>query len=493
MKFQSIHAAAALLLASAAPAQIVFDFETAGQFAANSAVSGDIAFFTETTAQALTGSYSLAFNPSAKKPFQSFTYDDPTDMESGTITVWFYDTLGPAAPLYQWGMSILLENANDPSDFGAVEVVRTPGLGRYCGSEGSVDRLINPDRFDSNNFPIRTVGWQRVDFDVTPTITTVRVNGVASTEIAAPGSNAGPLRLRIMADSATAGGFSNWTAATSGYPALPGAVYIDDIRFERTAPTAAAFDFGFETSDSIDTPAVFMGPPANNNPDKRGFFHTFEVTTAQARTGTRSAAFADNVPAFLNVEIDLSSATPGTITIPFYDSFGANTAFDKIGAAIMIEHGANPANFMALEIWNAPYAGGEPTPTYYLTARPIPFGTGFYSRYFGPRSVGWQTLTIDLQPTYTRFTVNGIGANRADGNAIYDGPGLNTNPKLRIMADSPSLGGFMSWKNNTGWTDPGSPELNALYLDVATPYVFFDNISLPLPPISNVNHWEMFE
>ncbi len=491
-----------------ATAVVDFDFETDDQFDGNSEISGDLGFWVESTDYNSTasGARSLRFDGSVKEDFRSFTYDVPISLDEGSISVWFYDTVGAGTgSSFEWRMSIILEDADNPADHGAVEIADLPyGSLSYYGSEGSVDRLVAPDTFESGTFGVRSVGWHEVVFDVTPTVTTISVNGNTGVQVAAPGSDVGPLRLRFMADSASAGGFGNWTAAASGFPAEPELVYIDDVTFTATAPTAATDILDFEDSDvsglgngsgdpEYDTVAVFMGPPAYNETNMQGFINSFDKSTAQSHSGTNSAAFVNGDPTFKSIVIDLSMASPGTITIPFYDALGQNEDFDKIGAAFIIEDGSDPSNFIAAEIWNAPYPFSETDKNYYFSARPIPFGSGFYSQYFGDRSIGWQTLEIELTNTYSRMTINAVGADAANSNTVYDGPGLNTSPKLRIMADSPTMGGFNNWQDNTGWTDSSTPELDALYFDKGASYLYLDDVSVPLPAASGIEDWAIFE
>lgn len=499
----------ALSAATAVPAQVTFDFESDDQLEAFSAASGDLTDWSETTSQSLTGARSLRFDNAEPDPFRSFTYDLPIDMDAGTISVWFYDTVGQGSGTFQWGGSVILEDASNPADFVAVEIndlpyAGPPGLLPYHASEGVVDRGVQGDRYDSDSMAPRTVGWHEIVFTVGATTSTVAVDGLEADEVQGPGASVGDLRLRFMADSATAGGFGNWALGGEGYPARSGAVYYDDVTFSATAPTSATDRLDFEALDvsglgsgsgnpEYDTVAEFMVSPAYNEPNMLGFVDTFETTTTQAHAGTNSVMFAGGEPLFKSIVIDLADASPGTITIPFYDALGQNEDFDQVGAAFIIEAGAAPSTFIAAEIWNAPYPFTAADKTYYFTARPIPFASGFFSDYFGARSVGWQTLEIELTETYSRMTINGVGADGANNGAVYDGPGLDANPRLRIMADSPTLGGFLNWKDNSGWSDPESPELDALYFEKATPYLFLDDLSLPIFNLNSANHWMVYE
>ncbi len=495
-----------LLLASPLTAQMLFDFEEVDQLAGNSEVSGDLDFWTESTDQALSGTQSLVVNPSAQQSFRSLSYNVPFPLEEGTISVWFYDTVGQGAGTFTWGGSIILEDADNPADFVAVEIndlpyAGAPGALPYHATEGVVDRGITGDSYDANSLAVRSVGWHEVVFEVGPTTTTVTVDGVGpADEVEGPGGAGRDLRLRIMGDSAKAGGFGNWTSSPSGFPSPPRLAYYDSVTFSSTAPTSQTVTLDFEDDDGFgnpeyDTVGEFMGPAAYDEPNMRGFVNNFAATTDQAYSGNNSITFDPGDPAFQSIVIDLSTASPGTITIPFYDALGQNQGFDKIGASFIIEDGSDPSVFIAAEVWNAPYPFAAADKTYYFVERPIPGGArdGFYSGYFGPRAVGWQTLEIELTDTYSRMTINGVGADSDNANTVYDGPGLDANPKLRIMADSPTMGGFNNWTDSSNWTDPETPELDTLYLGKTETYLYLDDVSLPLPAITSVEDWWLLE
>jgi hypothetical protein len=477
-----------------------FDFETDDQLEAAPSASGDFAFFDETTSQALNGTRSLRFVEPDAVPFRSFTYEDPTGMTSGTITVWFYDADGFAPVgnpfLARWGLSIVLEDADNPADFGAVEIVDLPYGGQgYYATEGNGDRLLVNDRFDSSLPGPRAVGWHRVDFDVSTSITLISVDGNTATQVAAPGGEKN-LRLRFMADSASVGGFDNWFTFAGGdtWPAPPGLVLIDDIAFNQTAPSLTSATLSFEDSPvDYDTVGSFMGPEANNNPFMHDFVNTFDVATTVAHAGTHAAYFSPGPSALKSVALDLAAldgATTQVITLHFYDALGADQGFDKVGGAVIVESGLDPADFIALEIWNAPYPLFTDVPNYYLTARPVPSGSGFYSGYFGDRAVGWHTVEIILTAASSRIVVDGI--ENDNGAGVIVGPGLDTNPKLRLMGDSPSLGGFNNWLDPALWTDPESPELDGLYFDNMADYVFYDDLDVPVPP-NAAAVWTLYE
>ncbi len=492
------------LIPTIAMSEITFDFESVDQFNGNTAVSGDINLWEESTDVALTGSSSLRFTGAQPVPFRSFTYDLPIDIEEGTVSVWFYDTVGQGTGSFTWGGSIILEDANNPGDFVALEIndlpyAGAPGSLPYHASEGVVDRGLSADKYDSDSLAIRSVGWHQVVFTIAGGETSISVDGSpVADEVAGPGSLGTDLRLRFMADSASAGGFGNWTTATEGYPAPANLVYFDDVTFSATAPSADTASLDFEDDNGsgdpeYDTLEEFMVSSAYNEPNMQGFVHNFAPTTAFAHSGANSVSFTGEVAPLRNIVIDLSSASPGTITIPFYDTLGQDDALDKLGAAFIIEDGNNPEKFIAAEIWNAPYPYAAAQKNYYLTTRPAAFSSGFHSAYFGARSIGWQTLEIELTNTYSRMTINGIGSDGANASAIYNGPGLDSNPKLRIMADSPTLGGFLNWQDSSTWTDPDTPELDILDLEKNPDYVYLDDIQLPLPPSSGVADWMSFE
>ena len=234
----------------------VFDFESTDPLN-QSIVSGNKANFAVTTEQARSGSQSIKFVDTQLEPFESWTYDLPFAVTSGTVTVWFYDARGALAfqpnPLQaRWGGSIIIEDANNPADFVAVEICDLPYFGgRYYGSEGIVDRLVSPDRFDGASFPFRSVGWHRVDFTLGPTQTNVFVDGLPASEVAGPGTTTQTLRLRIMHGAAGNGSVTgappgllppgyqpNWytTAAPFAEPADLVWVFYDDLSIVADTP-----------------------------------------------------------------------------------------------------------------------------------------------------------------------------------------------------------------------------------------------------------------
>ncbi|MBI1293113.1 hypothetical protein GC173_18045 [bacterium] len=484
--------AALLLAVGVVPAQTSFTFEDATPFA-DARWAGNEGDFAVSSAQNHEGggAQSLAFSYPSPPRFTSFTYEVPITLTEGTISVWFQDAVGAAGAVFppggtpEWGGSIILEDANNPADFGAVEICNLGyGGSSYFGSEGTGDRQAASDTFDTGTFGTRTVGWHQVVFTVGATQSTVSVDGNTSVQIGAPGGDK-TLRLRFMIGSASNGGFGNWYT-TVGEPTgwnvrLTPWVTYDDVAFTATAPSAASASLGFESGE-VDSPAVFMGPSKTDNPFMDGFVPAFGITTdvGLVHAGTQAAYFDNDILPFRSVTLDLSGSNEGTATLWFYDSLGPDTSFDRTGGSIIIEDGSNPSNFMALEINNWPYpSSSDPTPgvaNYYLSG-----SAGFQSRYFGDRQVGWNRLDIVLTNGSSRFLVNGI--ENSQGTGVLSGPGLSTSPKLRIMADSASSGGFSNWTT----IDP----LDVLYQQSSAPYVFYDEITVPAS--SSVSDWASFE
>ena len=498
-------AAAFLTLASSASSQVVFDFEDPS-WASSPIVGGDVANFVRTTDQALAGSHSLQFDYSNPDPFRSFTYDMPFELTEGTVSIWFYDALGaafvqdPPGPGTEMGGAIILEDANNPADFGAIEINNFPYpfpflTTSYYATEGEVDRGTTGG-FDSGFFGPRSIGWHQVTFNVGPTETTISIGASTSTIARAPGGDK-TLRLRIMTGSPTLGGQGNYIndplSEGLSIPSRRDWVSYDDLAITATAPAANTHTNGFEIIGDIpeyDAAAEFMVSAANDNPFMQGWVGAYGPTTDApfVRTGARAAKFIDQVPSFKSITFDLSGAQPGTATIWFYDAFGPDDFFDKFGGSVMIEEGNEPGNFMAVEIWTAEYPfSGDPSPgapNYYLTKQSV---TGappvFDSRYFGNRQVGWNRIDVVLTETTSRFIVNGIENADGAGNVVT-GPGLDTNPKLRLMADSATAGGFSNYTT--------LPELDQVFLIKDADYVYYDSISLPLAA-SSVSDWQLLD
>ena len=126
-------------------ADVTFDFENANPLN-SSLVSGNVVNFATTIEQTHGGAKALKFVDPVPDPFESWTYTAPFSITSGTVTVWVYDSRGASAfqanPAFaKWGGSIILEDAANPSDFGAVEISELPyGPARYYATEGATDR-----------------------------------------------------------------------------------------------------------------------------------------------------------------------------------------------------------------------------------------------------------------------------------------------------------------------------------------------------------------
>lgn len=492
--------AMAVALAGNAPAEVTFSFEEADPLAA-SLISGDKASFATDSTHARTGSKSVRFVGGPPAPFESWTYDVPFAITSGTITIWFYDARGESAVNFnpaaaRWGGSVILEDADNPSDFGAVEICEFAyggPAGAYYATEGSVDRGVAGDRFDSNSLPGRTVGHHKIEFVVGPAETIVKVDGQAADEIRAPGGDGRTLRLRIMADSATAGSSGNWVTSTATGPrvTLTPWIYYDDLSFDAELPAPASHTMGFEVvsgTAEYDTAGEYMVAPAHDNPNMAGFVNQWDVitSTAVARSGERAAYFAHPPATFQSLVFDLSAAAPGTTaTVWFYDAEGPSTVFDKFGGSVIVESGLNPAEFLAVEIWNAPYPYGGGTPNYYLTkgSAGTPNSGMLYSRKLGDRGIGWHKVEIGLYADYSLLFVD--GETDAEGTGIILGPGLDKSPKLRLMADSATSGGFSNWV--------GVDELQTAYVQSTDPYIFYDDITLPVAGNTSVADWAIYE
>ena len=479
-------------------ADVAFDFENPNPLN-SSIVSGNKVNFATTGEQTHGGSKAIKFVDPAPEPFESWTYSAPFNITSGTITVWVYDSRGASAfqanPSFaKWGGSVILEDAANQSDFGAVEISELPyGPTRYYATEGATDRGVLGDKFDSNSLPTRSVGFHKVEFQVGVTDTIVTVDGVAADEALAPGGAGRTLRLRIMADSATVGGFNNW-ATTTTLQSLGTAqewLFYDDIVFDAQLPAVATHSMGFEApggNAEYDTAGSFMGPAPFDNTNMAGFVNQWDISTSAAtvHSGDNSASFTNPAAKFKSIAFDVSAATPGTTaTVYFYDTEGTSTAFDKMGGSIIIENGSNPSEFMAVEIWNAPYPQlptPDPTPggaNYYLTKS----GSALASRKFGNRGIGWHKVEIGLYATHSVIYVDGVVDSQGTG--IVQGPGLDKSPRIRLMGDSASSGGF------DNYTTVG--ELQTTYLQTRDPYVYYDDITLPIPGPSCVTDWALFQ
>lgn len=485
-------------LATAQPASsVVLDFEGA-QPLNNSRVAGRTGSFSGAAAPgvptAQSGAQTLRFTPPTLYSYDSFTYDLPIDIDTGTVTVRLYDTFGNpgTAETFSWRMSVLLEDANNPGDFGGLELADLPyGNQALYGVEGLVDYAKPADKFDSGSFPnIVAPGWRTLTFTIGATSSTVSVNGSTAVDIGAPGSNK-TLRLRFMADSATVGGFDNWTTTTSltSYPAAPQLVYIDNIDFAAVTPAPASATLDFET-DTYDRISEFMVAPKLDIPEMRGFAPKWKINTNASfvDSGTQSCYFGGGVSAFQAFTVDLANVEPGILTMWFYDTQGPNTAFNKFGGTILLENKTNTLQFQALEIHNWPYpSSGDPTPgapNYYLTRNAGSGGpTSLFSRYFGNRQVGWNKVEFILGATASRIRVNGI--ENSDGGGLSNINTALANLRLRIMGDSASSGGFSHYLT--------IDELDVLYQDNTSPYLYFDALSTDVDFDTKPDVFEWFD
>ena len=498
--------ALALTSASGASAQTVFNFDSVNPL--NSpVVSGDVSNFVTSTDFAQSGTNSLRFQDNSPESYESWTYTLPAGFLTGTVSLYFRSDIdaAPALAPNTWGGSFLLEDANDPSDFGAVEISNSTfgPFSKFWASEGSVDRLLTGagNKFDSNSLQDRDANWHQLTFTITQTITTITVDGTPVDEVAAPGSEVSPgvprqLRFRHLADSPTNGGSQNYvtTPITNSFKAAVDRVFIDDFVVSQVTPSALTKSITFEvisgTAD-YDTPVIQSVSPKNDVPEQKGFVNKFVVgsTPANVHAGVGSASFSPGTKRLRQVVFDLSTASPGTINLKFYDALGNNADQNKFGGSIVIQDGITPSTWIAAEIWNFGFPlSSDPTPgayNYFFSKSISPTGASFLSRYYGNRSVGWHNVDIVLTATTSKIVVDGIENSRVtDG--VQFGPGLNNSPKLLILADSASQGG--------GTNFIGVDELDAIYDDsatITTPYLYYEDLSLPIAP-SSVNNWSMY-
>ena len=63
------------------------------------------------------------------------------------------------------------------------------------------------------------------------------------------------------------------------------------------------------------------------------------------------------------------------------------------------------------------------------------------------------------------------------------GPGLNTSPKLRLMGDSATSGGFANWV--------GLSEIGGNYVASTAPYVYYDDLFIPV--VLSARNWALYE
>lgn len=506
---KTLAAVAFATAAAVAPAVVTFDFEDPSQLD-NALFGGDKKYFTTTTEQGDASANAFRFDYPTPDAFQSFTYDIPITMTDGTISLWFYDSVGPVAGFAptKWGGSIILEDASAPADFLAVEIWDgayppsgdpTPGAPNYFLSRGTATPTVGAS-FNSRYFGDRSVGWHNVVFTLSGASSTVSVDGISNSEgaptpLTGPGTTGKTLRLRFMAWSPTNGGAANWT--TNPAPAAltidPDYVRLDDITFTATAPAPASATQGFEGAPptaEFDIPVSPMSSSAIDNPNMHGFVPAFEVATDQTHEGTQSAKFANQIPIKKGLTVDLSTATAGQITFRFYDAFGGDTSFDKLGGSVLVESISDPTNYIGFEVWNGPYPTSDfngGAKNYYAVRGGTPAGTPpvFFSNYHGDRSVGWHTVTIDLSSASSKFMIDGV--ENLNGSGLRTGPGLSTpgGIRLRFMIDCASVAGSGNYALND--------ELNQLYDLVKTPtYLYFDNLSLPISAPSAVQNWTVY-
>lgn len=149
-------------------------------------------------------------------------------------------------------------------------------------------------------------------------------------------------------------------------------LYYDDLNITAVQPSANTHTMGFEingTTPEYDTVSNYSTPP-NNNPHMAGFVAQWEVSDnpQYVKSGTQAAYFANKVPPFESIGFDLPGIQAGsTVELWFYDAKGPVIDSDHLGASIMIEDVDNPANFLAVEVWNFRYPVNENVPNYYLT------------------------------------------------------------------------------------------------------------------------------
>lgn len=516
-------------VAQTANATQVFNFDGANPLD-SPIISGDKANFVTSTTFA-EGTNSIKFVDNSPEPYESWTYDLPAGFLTGTVELWFRSDvdLAPALPANTWGASFIIEDADNPSDFGSIEFGNTTFAQRWWGGEGSVDRLLAADTIDTNTFPLRaTAGplaspndqWHRARFIITPTLTTLEVDGVQSTQVGGPGSEVSAgvprtLRFRHLAASAKVGGFSNYVTTpnptSSTAIAAVERVYIDDFTVTQLTPTASTAFIGFEVAGTVadhDTVPFTIGATTvarRNIAEQKGFVNKFRRidTAANVLTGAASATFNPGPKRNRKLVFDLATATPGTISLRVYDSRGQENGRNRWGGSIVIQEKSTPTNWIAAEFnnFNFPFSGdATPTPTppdstafnYYFSESDGPGAAKFYSRYFGNRSTGWQDVTIVLTATTSQILINGVEASNPTPSfgdpGVQFGPGINDGIQLVLLADSAANG----QGGNFADTEETVQEYESSF-SINDDFLYFDTISLPLPAPSSISEWNIYQ
>src|SRR5690606_32630945 len=123
------------------------------------------------------------------------------------------------------------------------------------------------------------------------------------------------------------------------------------------------------------------------------------------------------------------------------------------------------------------------TKNYYLTEGSEPAGS-FWSECFPGRTIGWHKVEIGFYATHTQMVLDGKIGHRNNPAIIAHGPGLDKPLRLRLMADDASQGGYGNWTQVN--------ELTARYHANTEPYVYYDDITLPVPPAASVSEWQLY-
>jgi len=496
-----------LALSAISHGQVTNHFDTSSDLD-NNFIGGDKSHFEITSAQAQSGPGSIRFADSIVEPYESWTYDIPFDLTSGTITTWFYDARGSTALTphgspqpARWGGAIIIEDKSNPADFGAVEISEMPYGPKYYATEGSVNRgFTGSDKFDSNSLAMRSVGFHKVEFHISANESKIYIDGLLADEVSGPGSTGNNLRLRFMYDSPSNAGSSsgNWITAPSTESRgrvdadgnVPDWIFYDDVTIAAELPSVQSHNLNFEITgetpdfDTAGSAAPLI--PPFDNPNMNDFVNQWAaVTSSTAHSGTTAAQFKNVTAPFKSLSFDLSNLTPGTsVTLWFYDSNGNIGSYENVrGNSIIIEEGANAGNFHAVEISTFPFPhGGDKT--YYLTVGSSNNGgeTTLYSKGLGLRSVGWHEVEIGVYATHSQIAVDGkvakyITSGQTEG-AIAQGPGLDKQPRLRLLGDTAAIG-----RNYTN--------TNLIYENsyaTRDHFVFFDEVTIRLSN-AGVSNW----